>query len=794
MSSLAHKARPIVTSDTDHSSDVELVNEESLAGNNPTASKQAMITKTHRRANAQSMSVLVVGPGDTLEVALSAGHNTKTTSNAGGAGAKIDGVLRSNGEYEIIAPERFRDCAEHRPNVRWFIPELYMSNGRQALAIREDKEVGWPSNGVRLRLTNHAEVGTISDKDRLTHGGHRPIRNTGSDLVHTYRNPPVRSWDRPCSVKVGVFGTCLALFGISPKLPESLPRTLARVHAHHLLPTEILTVPTTKSLIAFFPPSSSLMSSLISVLKAKLADYMLSLPDGAAEYEDYEVWGQGFAKRVAVFERSAHGQDVPELADFITEAERGLDPMATDDWLVWGARILPQRAARVALQQQQAAEEQALVEERERVAVAEQEAAEAEATRAAAARKSAEVDRERRRELLVDAMFDGSLDPEEGERQLAELEAESVFPLPLFLLSPSPSAAASSSHPVPSADLSHPDPSADSSYPDPSADSSYPDPSADSSYPDPSADLSYPDPSAADSALASATDALDRMSMGRVAAAAPTDVKGKQSAAAVVVEFAHQRTPPLGRVVLPLGPGTGRMSTVRSPVERNGAGKMLEDPPELLPGDVLANYTCHRCATAFLTKAFRCYQRPGLVSCTKCARESKGCSFQPGWMPVEKGKGKSKEKGKGKSKEQSAPKAEERERPLKRRKVEVVIPVRSVGDSIAQTKAVRTRKPVQRLPTTARAVLAPTRPSRARSAAFPAPSDSSLLSPIVAQGIASELRYRIAVAEVAMWQAELESLEVRAGPSTSPDAVLVEDSSEADDSGRSVSDDFLPDE
>ncbi|ETW77121.1 hypothetical protein HETIRDRAFT_429464 [Heterobasidion irregulare TC 32-1] len=51
-------------------------------------------------------------------VALSAEHNTKTTSNAGGAGAKIDGVLRSNGEYEIIAPARFRDCAEHRPNVR----------------------------------------------------------------------------------------------------------------------------------------------------------------------------------------------------------------------------------------------------------------------------------------------------------------------------------------------------------------------------------------------------------------------------------------------------------------------------------------------------------------------------------------------------------------------------------------------------------------------------------------------------------------------------------------------------
>ncbi|ETW83366.1 hypothetical protein HETIRDRAFT_426649 [Heterobasidion irregulare TC 32-1] len=72
----------------------------------------------------------------------------------------------------------------------------------------------------------------------------------------------------------------------------------------------------TKSLIAFLPASSSLMSSLISVLKAKLADYMLSLPDGAAEYEDYEVWGQGFAKRVAVFDRSARGQDVPVMITF----------------------------------------------------------------------------------------------------------------------------------------------------------------------------------------------------------------------------------------------------------------------------------------------------------------------------------------------------------------------------------------------------------------------------------------------------------------------------------------------
>ncbi|ETW76090.1 hypothetical protein HETIRDRAFT_329609, partial [Heterobasidion irregulare TC 32-1] len=39
--------------------------------------------------------------------------------------------------------------------------------------------------------------------------------------------------DQPCSVIVGVFGTCLVLFGIPPKLPKYLPRTLAWVHAHH---------------------------------------------------------------------------------------------------------------------------------------------------------------------------------------------------------------------------------------------------------------------------------------------------------------------------------------------------------------------------------------------------------------------------------------------------------------------------------------------------------------------------------------------------------------------------------
>ncbi|ETW78899.1 hypothetical protein HETIRDRAFT_117601 [Heterobasidion irregulare TC 32-1] len=575
-----------------------------------------------------------------------------------------------------------------------------------------------PSNGARSQLTDHAEVGKISDKDQPTYRGRRPIRNTGSDLVNTYRKTPMWS----CAVRY------------LPKASEYLPRTLAWSvgqqlgvgvkklvwqHCTWIRARSVWTWEsvgnkqwrgkTTKSLIAILLPlrlliQSSLppnMSSILSVLKTKLGEYMLALPNGATKYEDYEAWAQ----------------DMPELADWIAEAKIGLNPMATDDWL---------RAVHVALQHQQAAEEQALVEEREHIAVAKWEAAKAEAARAAAARELAKVDWEWCREVLVDTMFNGSLDSEEGERQLAELEATSVLPLPLFLPSLSPSTAVSSSHP------------------------------------NPSANLSQPDLSATNSALASATDALDQMSVGLVAAAAPTDLKGKQSAAAVVVEFVCQPTPPLGCVVLPLGPGMGRMSTARSPVERNGAGKLLEDPPELLPGDVLADYACHRCATAFLTKAFRCYQQPGLVLCTKCARESKGCSFQPGWMPTDKGKGKGKSKEKGKS----VPKLEERGRPLE------------------ASAAAHTRKPVQRLPTTARAAPAPTRPSRTRSAAVPALPDSSRLSPVVAQGIASELRYHIAVDKgmraslarsIAMWQ------------------VLVEDSSDAEDLGMSVLGDFVPD-
>ena len=77
--------------------------------------------------------------------------------------------------------------------------------------------------------------------------------------------------------------------------------------------------------------------------------------------------------------------------------------------------------------------------------------------------------------------------------------------------------------------------------------------------------------------------------------------------------------------------------------------------------------------------AFRCYQRPGLVSYTKCTREQKGCSFQPGWMPKEKAKS----KGKAKSEKLGE---KEPSRPSKKRKVEVLVPEWSVGESIVQNK------------------------------------------------------------------------------------------------------------
>ncbi|ETW75007.1 hypothetical protein HETIRDRAFT_120462 [Heterobasidion irregulare TC 32-1] len=481
------------------------------------------------------------------------------------------------------------------------------------------------------------------------------------------------------------------------------------------------------------------MSSILSALKAKLREYMLTLPDGTTEYEDYEAWMQGFAKRVAVFDHSAPGEEVPKLAAWVAEAERGLDHIATNDWLSWGLHILPQRAARFAeLQQQQAAEKQALAEEFARVAAAEREAGEAREAWAATAHRSAEEDRQRRREALVEAMFSGLVDLDKGNRQLAVLEAESADLLPLFLPSPSPA----------------PTPAASSSL------------------------LPLP----ADADLAFTTEALDHMSVDSTLPTPSADSKGKQRA---------------GAVVLPLRLGTGRMSTIRSPVERNGAGKLLQDPPGLLPGDVLAEYACHRYATEFATVAPRCYTRPGQVSCLKCANDRKECSFQPGWTL--------KEKGKAQAKAKSGAKSVENERLMKKRKMEVLVPERSAGESIAWSKAVRSRKPVKCLPTTTQHLPVPSRssrPTRPTSTAAPSPELSRLL-PSVARGVASKIRYQIAVAEglctflacsITMWRAELEALEARSGPLAPLDVVLVEDSSEADDSGRLELGDFVPDD
>ncbi|ETW76075.1 hypothetical protein HETIRDRAFT_430478 [Heterobasidion irregulare TC 32-1] len=333
---------------------------------------------------------------------------------------------------------------------------------------------------------------------------------------------------------------------------------------HNHLP--IIDSPATKSLITILLLLCLLvqMPSILPILKAKLAEYMLSLPDGAAEYEDYELWGQGFAHCVALLDRLAHGKDIPELADFIAKAERGLNHMATDNWLVWRVRVLPQRVACFAVKQQKEAKEQALAEETERAAAASRVAAE---------------DYQWRWDVVVGAMFDGSLDPEEDEHQLPELDAKTAVPPPLFFPSPSPD-------PAPSADA----------------------------------------------ILVSTTVAMNCMSVDPTALIAPIESQGKR-AAAVVVEFACQRTPFQGWVIVSLSPGMGCMLTVQSPVERNGAGKMMQDPPGLMPGD--ANYACQR------------------------------------WMP---NKGKS--KGKGKLKAKVAEKSGEPEPscPTKKRKVKVLVP------------------------------------------------------------------------------------------------------------------------
>ncbi|ETW83372.1 hypothetical protein HETIRDRAFT_426654 [Heterobasidion irregulare TC 32-1] len=243
------------------------------------------------------------------------------------------------------------------------------------------------------------------------------------------------------------------------------------------------------------------MSSILSVLETKLREYMLALPDGTTEYKDYEAW----------------------------------------------------RVVRFAAQQQ-AVKAQALEEEAVRVATAKHEAEEAEAACTASALQVAEEGRQRCQEALVEAMFSGLLDAEEGDCQMAALEAESVLPLPLFLCSPSPS--------IPVMSSSRPKPSF---TPLPS----------------------QPYPLVTESDLASATAALHHMSIDLVASPALTNVNGKPLVAAVVVEFTHQRMPSFGRVMLLPGLGHGWMSTVWAPEERNGAGKVFKDPPKLVSGNCL---------------------------------------------------------------------------------------------------------------------------------------------------------------------------------------------------------------
>lgn len=143
---------------------------------------------------------------------------------------------------------------------------------------------------------------------------------------------------------------------------------------------------------------------------------------------------------------------------------------------------------------------------------------------------------------MVDAMFDGSLNPEEGEHQLAKLDAKTAVPPPLFFPFPSPDPAPSSSHPA----------------------------------------------SSADAKLVSITAAMNQISVDPTTLIALIKLQGKRTAA-VAVKFACQQTPSQGQVIVPLSPGIGRMLTVWPSVERNGASKMMQDPPGLMPGNVLVS-------------------------------------------------------------------------------------------------------------------------------------------------------------------------------------------------------------
>ncbi|ETW75991.1 hypothetical protein HETIRDRAFT_430429 [Heterobasidion irregulare TC 32-1] len=190
-------------------------------------------------------------------------------------------------------------------------------------------------------------------------------------------------------------------------------------------------------------------------------------------------------------------------------------------------------------------------------------------------------------------------------------------------------------------------------------------------------------------------------------------------------------------------------------VEKNSTSKVLKNPPRLLLGNILAGYACHQCADNFTTRAIYCYIRPGQVSCIKCT----------GWALKDKGKGISKRKGKPTSKAKLTSKVklikklveEELSYPIKRCRIEVLVPKQLVRDSIMQNKA-------------------------------------------IIQGIASGIQYWIVIAKglhallacsIAMWQAELESLKACLGPMIL-DMMMVNDSLQLEGSDMSESRDFIP--
>ncbi|ETW85610.1 hypothetical protein HETIRDRAFT_115196 [Heterobasidion irregulare TC 32-1] len=296
------------------------------------------------------------------------------------------------------------------------------------------------------------------------------------------------------------------------------------------------------------------------------------------------------------------------------------------------------------------AEEQALAEEAVQVIIAKYEAKKAEAMQAATTYRLAEENHQWHWKALVEAIFNGSLDPKQGNCQLAKLESEFTFPNPLFLCSPFPSATVSFS------------------------------------CPNLSTDSSYPDPSANDLELVSVNNALDQMSMGLVATTALTNVKGSEEG---IREALRKYQTVLDKVP--------KTPTITKHDTRSSTPLALE-------------------VVLVLCLALRATSSISVLAQAEC------CLFGLSWSKME------------------------------------------------LAKYVWVWKPIQHFPTTTHTILAPSHPC---SSAVPTLPDSSHLSFVIVQGIASELWYHITMAKVL-------------------DVVLVEDSLDAKDLGMLVLGNFVP--